>query len=157
MKKPFANDAYSLIEIIFGFAIMSIFMGAFWITVSNSRRVSADAYYETMATQLAKEPVEVFKCFNYKWLKEYSKHQIQDFPIGICAFEKLPFSSIERPRESFFFERDIRLSEVSLRNQKNIEVKGIMVKSTVRLKNVLSGLSFSGLSDVSISEIFPEE
>ncbi|MBF0548298.1 MAG: hypothetical protein HQM08_27935 [Candidatus Riflebacteria bacterium] len=136
---------------------MSIFVSTFWLTVSNSRKISADVYYETLAAQLAKEPIEIFRCFGYKWLKEYSLHPIQDFPIGICSLEKLPFSAIERPRESSVFEREIHLSEISKTNRENVVIKGILVKSTVRLKSILSGLSLAGFSEVSVSEIFPEE
>lgn len=97
---------FNLIELLMAMLFLSfVMMGVLYLN-SSSNRSSMDAYFEFMATQLALEPIEIFRTFGYDWMKSYATHQLDDYPIGESEIKN---RSIRHPAESTLFLREIIL------------------------------------------------
>ena len=90
-----------------------VLLGVIWMN-SSSNRSSMDAYYEFMATQLALEPLEVFRSFGYDWVKKYPGNALAQYPLHDFEDIKSPLngSGFQYPAEAGLFQRRITLEEL---------------------------------------------
>ena len=115
----------TLIEIL----IALLFLSGAVLSLFGLNRISnqgaMDAYFETLSLQLAREPLEIFKSFGYRWVEKLRTGEIpppiQDLKIG----DWIPVSqqispggtAIFRPVDGDLFRRRISLSPFSLPGQ----------------------------------------
>ena len=103
-------------------AILSIM----WMNRSSNQG-SMDAYYEFLAFSLAREPIEIFRGFGYKCLKEIADGNVSPpsrYPVG--AFANIDFdamSDLQYPSEARLFQRQIELTPVNSGNLNGIRIK----------------------------------
>jgi len=98
------------VEVVIAAVFMAIALLGLLELNSSSNRTFMDAYYEFLACQLAKEPIEVFRAFGYRWLLTYQNHELPDYPLNewkSFAGDKLDPST--HPPEVAYFERRIEL------------------------------------------------
>ncbi len=124
----------SLLEVIIAIFFMSLAILSFFVMNQASNRSSMDSYYEFLAFSLAKEPVEIFRGFNYDYLAAIV-HQGAAPPTFYQTdgnFHDIPFNptiELQYPSEAELFQRKIELSPVSEGG-----IKGIKIKVTVAVK-----------------------
>jgi hypothetical protein len=124
----------SLLEIIIAIFFMSIAILSFFTMNQASNRSSMDAYYEFLAFSLAKEPIEVFRGFNYDYLAAIVFQGAASPAIYPTdgSFHEIPFDptiDMQYPSEAALFQRKIELSSVE-----ESGIKGIKIKVTVSVK-----------------------
>lgn len=80
--RTFSRRGFSLIEVLIAMLFLSVvILGLMWMN-SFSTRGSNDAYFDFTASQLALEPIEVFRSFGYEWLTTYGgSHYLLDYPL----------------------------------------------------------------------------
>ena len=73
-----------------------------------------DTYYEFLAFSLAKEPVEVFRTFGYKWLCNYQEHPILKYQIDV-GWQEITDEpgGPQHPFEANLFEREITVADAA--------------------------------------------
>jgi Tfp pilus assembly protein PilV len=124
----------SLLEIVIAIFFMSIAILSFFTMNQASNRSSMDAYYEFLAFSLAKEPIEVFRGFNYDYLSAIvfqgaAPPSIYPTDGNFHDITFDPTIDMQYPSESTLFQRKIELSAVS-----GSILKGIKIKTTVAVK-----------------------
>lgn len=125
----FKFRGFSLIEILIAIFILSIISSGIFLFITGANRSSMDSYFEFMAMQVAKEPVEVFKCFGYSRVSKAQTQPIADYLLNQWQ-EVEQFSNetgIDRPEETEFFERLIEATPFE-----DSGLKGVIVKVSVR-------------------------
>ncbi|MBF0542884.1 MAG: hypothetical protein HQM08_00550 [Candidatus Riflebacteria bacterium] len=110
-KYIIGKNGFTIIELLMGTIFLSSALLGIFAVISSANRMTMDAYYEILSSQLANEPIEVFRSFGYEWLKDYSSHQLPDYPLGWNDIADRPFSPIKHPSESTSFQREISLQE----------------------------------------------
>lgn len=108
------RQGFSLIELLLGMLFLSVvLLGIIWLN-SSSNRSSMDAYYEFMATELALEPLEVFRSFGYEWVKQYPGNVMNSYPLHDFEDITSPLngSGFQYPAEASLFQRKITLQEL---------------------------------------------
>ncbi|MBF0407793.1 MAG: prepilin-type N-terminal cleavage/methylation domain-containing protein [Candidatus Riflebacteria bacterium] len=109
-KIMISRKAFSLIEVLFAAAIMTIaVLPLLWMT-RYSNKSTMDAYYELLAMTLAKEPIQVFRAIGYSDLVLNINNPHPDFPVGE---QQIPCDGIKRPVEASAFKRKIQLEVLS--------------------------------------------
>ncbi|MBF0544762.1 MAG: hypothetical protein HQM08_10030 [Candidatus Riflebacteria bacterium] len=100
------RKALSLLEVLFAGALLTIaILPLLWMT-KYSEQSSMDAYYELLAMNLVKEPIEIFRGLGYEWLAANPKSPHPDYPIGD---QQIPGDGLKRPVEASSFKRRIDL------------------------------------------------
>ena len=127
---PMINSkGFSLIEVLVSILILSIISSGIFLFITGANRSSMDSYYEFMALQVAREPIEIFKCFGYERIAKAATDPIADYKINQWQ-NVLQYSSqtgIDRPQETEFLERNIECTPVN-----DSGIKGVLIKVTVR-------------------------
>lgn len=97
----------------------------------GANRAAMDAYYEFLASSLAREPIEVFRGQGFQWLEKYQKGEIptlEDYVLGETDLEDRPFARIQRPPEAAGFRRRITVTPVQMPDN---SLKGFKVRVAV--------------------------
>jgi prepilin-type N-terminal cleavage/methylation domain-containing protein len=121
--------AFTLTEVVITCVIIAVAFLALLELNSSSNQAYMDAYYEFLAFQLAREPLEVFRAFGYQWLVHYSEHELlPNYPVGQWVDLKMIKESLPRyfPQEVGFFKR-----EISLVHLDNVTPRAVKVKVVV--------------------------
>ena len=144
--------AFTIVELVVAMFVMSFaLLSMLWMT-SYSNRGSMDTYYEFLAFSLAKEPVEVFRAFGYKWLCDYSNHPILKYQIGV-GWQEISDETggIQHPFDAALFERAITISDASY---SGVGAKKIVVK--VRPKKLSRVDAWLSRDEVSLEALIVE-
>lgn len=79
-----------------------------------------DAYYQFLAFNLAKEPIEVFRAFGYDWLENYNSHVLAKYPAEFTS-NPTPQAIVDQssdldqhPFEAGLFQRSISLEKTTV-------------------------------------------
>ena len=121
------RQAFTLIEMLVAAALLAVGVGGLFSWIQQSRRESADLYATHLARQAAREPMEVFQTFGFRWVQEYSQHPLAEFPLGWKRLTAEAPGGIARPAAVTGFLRHIALNEVEQDG-----LRGIRVRVTVR-------------------------
>jgi len=118
------RSGFTLIEVLL--AMLLIVMAVFpliW-TLGFANRMTADLYLENLALSLAKEPLEVFRGFGYRWTLAYRDHpSLPEFPLKKAPVVLPPSSPLAHPAEAVFFQREITIEDVSVDGQEGLRVR----------------------------------
>ncbi|MEW6708647.1 MAG: prepilin-type N-terminal cleavage/methylation domain-containing protein [Candidatus Riflebacteria bacterium] len=144
----------SLIEVMVAVLILSLISSGIFLLITGAGRSSMDSYYEHLALQLAREPLEIFRAFGYERLLVADTQPIADYQINQWQ-SILKFSSesgIDRPEETESFERFIELQK-----QDSSPVKGILVKVTIRPKPSGKASAYSSRHSIEFTGVVWEQ
>jgi hypothetical protein len=104
MKK----QGFSLIEALVAMVFLAVAILSLLDLNRLSNKMTMDSYYEFMALQLAREPIEIFRGFGYSRLKSLDTSPLPDFPLEETKnLKDLPPKWY--PRETGAFHRQISL------------------------------------------------
>ncbi|MBF0406327.1 MAG: hypothetical protein HQM10_03155 [Candidatus Riflebacteria bacterium] len=113
------RKALSLLEVFLAAGLLTIaILPLLWMT-KYSNKSSMDAYYETIALTLAKEPIEIFRGLGYEWLAANPDNPHPDYYIGE---QQIPGDGIKRPVETSSFKRKIELKILSAEKAAHVTV-----------------------------------
>lgn len=128
------KKGFSLIEIIIAMAFITVAILSIFMMNRSSNQSSMDAYYEFLAFSLAREPIEVFRCFGYDCLKDSLDSGVSpnsryntDGNFHDIEFDVL--SDLQYPAEARLFQRKIELASVNSGG-----LSGVKVKVTIAAK-----------------------
>ena len=145
---------FSLIETMVAVLMLAIVSSGIFLFISGAGRSSMDSYYEFLALQACREPVEVFRCFGYDRVKKSGETRIADYEIDqwqvMSAYSDS--SAIDRPEAIEMFERYISLNEIEYSG-----MKGLLVKVMVRPGANSAADRFVRRESVSFSSIIWEQ
>ena len=148
---------FSLVEVMIALLFLSLSIFAILELKRHSNLVTTNAYLGFLATQLAHEPIEVFRGFGYRWLEEYEKHPLEQYPIH----QKHDLGSLanadEYPNQARDFERYIALTheETPLPNGKI--VKAFRVSVSVSPKKKSWAESWLTRSEITLESLIVEQ
>ncbi len=102
-------------ELLVSMAFLSLALLSLMMMNSYSSKSSMDTYYEYLAFSLAREPIEVFRSFGYRWLKTYDNHPLARYPAnaGPAQIIDSPTDPDQHPFEAGLFEREISISDAT--------------------------------------------
>lgn len=135
---------FTLIELLVAIAFMSLGLLSFLWLNSFSQKESMDAYYETLGLALAKEPIEVFRAFGYKWLKKVKESEIPplpNYPIGEDKQVETTGVTDPYPIEARFFKRKISIFPYGDRNTPSQALEVVVEVSPIENTPVFSWLN----------------
>ena len=130
-KKMRGRRAFTLLEIVVALFFLAVGLLCFIELNVFSQRTQMDAYYEFIGYQLAREPLEVFRAFGYRWLLFFRDHQ-GDF-AGLPLGREYPLESWKRfdgenrdltlrPNEAANLKRFIHLEHLDKEAPKAVKV-----------------------------------
>lgn len=125
MMKARKKKAFTLIEIVIGIAMFMIVLLAVFMLNQSSNQSSMDAYYETLAFSLAREPIEVFRGFGYNTVHKIYKGEIISPIYKIGNYESIendPERTLQYPFEAENFQRRVDLEENTSDGLKYIKI-----------------------------------
>ena len=93
---------FTLVEILIAAAVLAIGVLPLLLVNRSSNKLTMDAYYEFLATQLANEPIEVFRAVGYPTCAT-----LPGYPVG--RVETIDNLDGRYPPEATMFEREITL------------------------------------------------
>lgn len=126
MKRFGLPRGLSFTEVMIAVIFLAVAFLAWFRVSTSANRQSMDAYYEFLATQLAGEPIEVFRSFDFPWLEKFRLGQIEfpEYPLEETDVkDKDPLSPIQHPGESGLFRREISMTPVTQGTQKGMRVR----------------------------------
>jgi hypothetical protein len=107
-----ARRGFSLVEVLMALGFLSTVLLSLIMLNTFSSRSSLDAYYELIAFQLAREPIEVFREFGHRWLERNyleTLHPLPEFPPTRVNLEEIDPLALRYPAESRAFYREIEV------------------------------------------------
>lgn len=134
--------------------ILSIVSGGIFLLITGASRSSMDSYYEQLALQIAREPVEVFRSFGYERLLKADVNPVADYLVNQWQV-MTQFSSesgIDRPEEAGLFERLIELQHIDQPPH-----KGFLVKVSVRPLKTEKAVVYARKQSVEFSGVIWEQ
>jgi len=100
-------------ELLVAMAFLALaLLSMLWMNTYSSKG-SMDAYYEFLAFSLAREPIEVFRSFGYKWLAKYDNHPLARYPANSGPQQIIDSAGNpdQHPFEAGLFEREILIAD----------------------------------------------
>jgi prepilin-type N-terminal cleavage/methylation domain-containing protein len=158
-QSAFGRQGFSLLEIAIAVGIVgTALMGILWLQ-SISQRSAMDSYFELLAVELAREPIEYFRGHGYAWI-ENNEENIPD-RFKPQAVYKFPADGGKYPCEAGYFKREIELKKESS-NSEGTSQKSPVPYYWIRVRVVPQDLSklagfFNPNEGVALeANIFPE-
>ena len=108
--------AFSLVEILVALLFISLTLFSLFQLNQQSSKGSMDAYYETLALSLAREPLEVFRGLGFAWLDDCLNGKVPplaEFPFDDQVVGEDPASEFTYPTEASQFRRRIDVEPCS--------------------------------------------
>lgn len=129
-----SRKAFTLLEIVIAMALLVIAVLSMFLMNQASNKSSMDAYYESMAFSLAREPIEIFRGLGYEnCYKIYKNHSLAPSIYKInemTPIEYNPEIELQYPAEAEIFQRMIELEE----GMSDKQIKYIKIIVTVAAK-----------------------
>lgn len=121
------RKAFTLMEIIIAMGLLVIAVLSLFLVNQASNKSSMDAYYESMAFSLAREPIEIFRGLGYENCSKICKNPTLSpslYKVGeMMPIEYNPTIELQYPAEAEIFQRMIELEEdVTLNNTRFVKI-----------------------------------
>ncbi len=118
----FPRPGFSLLEVLIACFLLALaLLQLLWMN-RYSNEWAMDAYYRAMATSLAREPIVIFRGFGARWLRDYEKHQLPQYPLGWSPIREADGDLSMHPAESGVFQRNISLTNLEQAGSRGVRV-----------------------------------
>ncbi len=109
------KSGLTLIEVAIAALILGLLSVGWFQVLSQANRQNMDTYYEFLASQLAAEPLEVFRALGYSTLERVVANalSIPEYPLGVSDIGTHAAGEIQALGESFLFRREILMKPVA--------------------------------------------
>lgn len=127
--EKFTQRGFSLVEAMLATMILGLLAIYVFTMISESNRGTTNAYYQYLAEQIAREPLEVFRFIGCKQVLENESQGMADYKFNewqkIDAVSEI--TGIERPQDATRFERKITATPIEKDG-----IKAVLVRVNIR-------------------------
>jgi Tfp pilus assembly protein PilV len=128
---PHFQQGISFVELLIAIVFLSVAIFSLLTLSQASHRTTMDAYFEFLAMQLAKEPIQVFRALGFSALKTYAENPLPDYPLFEWKAMENTAEPENYPGEARQFSRYISLTQEAVEVQPGVSVEAFKVSVTV--------------------------
>ena len=151
------NRGFTLIEVLIATLLLSLAIFSILELKRFSHQTTTNAYLGFMASQLAREPIEVFRGLGYRWLADYDRHPLPEYPVHRAHdIAGLPDAD-QYPTQALDFERYIGLTQEEATLPSGKKMKALRISVTVSPRKRSWAETWFSREDVKLEALVVEQ